>query len=901
VVDDDTTLSDGLRPGRPHALERGDEVGRYIVLERIGAGGMGVVYSAYDPQLDRRVGVKLLRPSEDRADDARHKRLLREAQAMAKLAHPNVITVHDVGTYDDQVFIAMEHVDGKTLGEWMDQSHDWRATLSTFLRAARGLAAAHAAGLVHRDFKPDNVLVGEDGRVRVMDFGLARPADSEDTQPISTDTKARPHFDALATPVTRTGALVGTPAYMAPEQHLGLPTDERCDQFAACVVLYEALYGRRPFAGDTLPALALSVTQGKVEKPPSSTRVPQRVHRSILKGLGADPSSRFTDMNALIDELERAVAPKRRWMLGVAALLALGIGAILFRPSHLDMCDAEDDRLAGTWDDRSRLALADTYGAIDKPWATAAHQSVRRTLEEHAESWVMMAGDSCRATRVERQQPPAVFDLRDACLERRRTELGALVDTLNGGDPKAAENGPRAAAELIPVSVCADIERLQAPIPLPDDPKVSSEVEALRLRLAGIKAATDARVIEGVLERATGVVEEAIATEHLPVVAEAYLERARAHRAAGNREESIDDFYAAATHATESRHDVVAAESWAALIYAVAYRTKRFEEGLVLAKIADGAIARIGRPPDLEATMLANLGSVYWYNGKYELARPNQERALELREQLYGKDSPRISSSLNNLAALEGREGREDLARAHLMRSLKILEATHGPRHPALASTLFNLASSDVSEHDFESAHAHCQRAITLLEEAYGPDHVKLGIALFNDGEALEGLERYSEALQQFERVYTIWKGDRGADHADTLAAARRAGDMQREMGELEAALETWSAALPDHEKRFGADQGHTPRLRLRIARALVDLGRTKEAHERLTTLSEALEDSRDVATLARARFQVARIGRMQGDPRADELAAEARATVPDDAKYDPVREEIDRWLEAAP
>ena len=315
--------TDAQRPERRpvHALERGSVVGRYTVLDRLGAGGMGVVYAAYDETLDRKVALKMLRsaagPSRasndaptELGDGAR--RMLREAQAMARLSHPNVVTVHDVDTYDDQVFLAMEYVEGQTLASWIaaDPKRPWRDIVAIFGQAAAGLMAAHEAGLVHRDFKPENVMLGKDGRVRVMDFGLARAAeevdDAETTGPReprpapkpsapdaepgaapTTGAESSPAFGApvdapvdpeetlvdsagarasartprsasggLSDKVTRTGVALGTPAYMSPEQHRGEVTDARSDQFSFCVALYEALYGRRPFPGTSVAELA---------------------------------------------------------------------------------------------------------------------------------------------------------------------------------------------------------------------------------------------------------------------------------------------------------------------------------------------------------------------------------------------------------------------------------------------------------------------------------------------------------------------------------------------------------------------------------------------------------------------------------------------------------------------
>ncbi|MFP2933416.1 protein kinase domain-containing protein, partial [Pyxidicoccus sp. 3LG] len=268
-------------------LARGATLSRYVVLERIGSGAMGVVYAAYDPELDRQVALKVLRP-EGRLVEELRLRLLLEAQALARLSHANVVTVHDVGRYGDGVFLAMELVDGVTLAEWLKQPRAWEEVLRVFTGAGRGLAAAHAAGLVHRDFKPTNVLVGRDGRARVTDFGMARPLNRGDDAPSRGQVEPGPSpSSVLASPLTRTGVLLGTPAYMAPELLQGQRADALSDQFSFCVALYEALYGQRPFEGDSLETVARSAREGRVRPPGRDAKVPSWVRRALLRGLRA--------------------------------------------------------------------------------------------------------------------------------------------------------------------------------------------------------------------------------------------------------------------------------------------------------------------------------------------------------------------------------------------------------------------------------------------------------------------------------------------------------------------------------------------------------------------------------------------------------------------------------------
>src|SRR5688572_8114952 len=358
-------------------LARGASIGRYVVLGLVGRGGMGEVYAAYDPELDRKVAVKLLRvkPGAGVSLAEGRQRTLREAQAIARLSHPNVVVVYDVGTFEEKVFIAMEFLDGNTAGYWAQvERRTWQEVLKVYVAAGRGLAAAHDKGLVHRDFKPENVMVGRDGQVRVMDFGLARqvsekpaaekpvaPVVGEGTstmvtqriavnssqsgvpQPVDGSTlvlngvgTGLPTNDDMLTSnsamfdhrLTRTGAMMGTPAYMAPEQFRGIATDARTDQFSFCIALYEALYGERPFAGNTLMALTTNVVNGRIREAPPNSNVPAWIRKILLRGLRVSPDERYPGTSELLDALAKnpAVARRRAAFVGSAVLLAVALG-----------------------------------------------------------------------------------------------------------------------------------------------------------------------------------------------------------------------------------------------------------------------------------------------------------------------------------------------------------------------------------------------------------------------------------------------------------------------------------------------------------------------------------------------------------------------------------------------
>ncbi|HTJ45089.1 MAG TPA: protein kinase [Kofleriaceae bacterium] len=301
----------------------GDTIGRYVILARLGAGGMGVVWSAYDPQLDRKVAIKLLRAGSGVESSEGRARLVREAQAIAQLSHPNVVAVYDVGTAESgEVYIAMEFVEGETLTTWLARwERTWREVLDVFLQAGRGLAAAHAVGLLHRDFKPDNVLVGSDGRVRVTDFGLARSFITHEEK-----RGPAPSLAALRVTLTATGTVLGTPRYMAPEQVRGHDTDARSDQFSFCVAMFESLYGKHPLQGDTAAAM---VESGERAEPAPDGPVPASIGKSLARGLELVPVKRWPSMQTLLHELTPPpVRTRERWLVaGLGGLVLAGAAA----------------------------------------------------------------------------------------------------------------------------------------------------------------------------------------------------------------------------------------------------------------------------------------------------------------------------------------------------------------------------------------------------------------------------------------------------------------------------------------------------------------------------------------------------------------------------------------------
>lgn len=323
IADTEVGLNDPL----PSTIRPGDRIAHFEILRVLGRGAMGIVLSARDTRLNRDVAIKVVRPYEgDISPDATKARLLREAQAMANLRHPNVVTVYEAGEVEGQVFMAMEQIEGGDLRRHVEELRDegdldWRMVLELFAAAGRGLAAAHEQGLVHRDFKTDNVLVDDKGRVLVTDFGIVAQDDS------SPEEVRRSTSKMFVQHLTIGDSSIGTPAYMAPEQHRSGEVDERADQFAFCASLYEALYGQLPFAGTTLPEYLDNVEAGAIRDPEGGWSVPNWLRDALLRGLSREPDKRFASMNELLGELGHDPAQHGRLGSRERIIFAMGLAA----------------------------------------------------------------------------------------------------------------------------------------------------------------------------------------------------------------------------------------------------------------------------------------------------------------------------------------------------------------------------------------------------------------------------------------------------------------------------------------------------------------------------------------------------------------------------------------------
>ncbi|MFB1484607.1 protein kinase [Corallococcus sp. RDP092CA] len=473
--------------GDPGRLVPGARVGRYVVLGLLGEGGMGRVHAAHDPELDRKVALKLLnlaRLGEDSLAQARQ-RLEREARTMARLSHPHVARLHDVGEYQGQLFLVMELVEGGTLRRWLaEKPRPRREIVARFIQAAEGLAATHALGITHRDFKPDNVLLTRDGQVRITDFGLANAAAGW--------TPPREPADSVSgdASLTTTGVFLGTLAYAAPEQLRGERGDARSDQFAFCVALHEALHGQRPFAGATREELLASMLRQEVRA--EKRDVPSWLKAVVRRGLSVEPSRRFESMRALRAHLSREEGAWKR--VAATAVLAgglVGLGFLALGPSAAtprETCQGSERHLAGIWDASVRESTHQAFLRTGDPVAEASFQAVASTLDRWSRDWTHAHQSACEATRVFGEQPEAVMGLRMTCLDQQLGELSRLTVALQGADARTVERGFGLGKALGGVARCADVRTLQEAVSPPEDPGVRAEVDAVRSELARANA-----------------------------------------------------------------------------------------------------------------------------------------------------------------------------------------------------------------------------------------------------------------------------------------------------------------------------------------------------------------------------------------------------------------------------
>jgi tetratricopeptide (TPR) repeat protein len=775
-----------------HVAPEPERLGRYVVLGKLGQGGMGTVLEAFDRTLDRRVALKVLH--RDLGEEPTQ-RLLREAQALAKLSHPNVVQVYEVGqAQGNRAFIAMELVQGHSLWKWLGQAPrpGWRDCLRVYLQAGEGLAAAHARGLVHRDFKPGNAVIDEGGRVRVLDFGLARRVGE-----VADDTTlpgATGRASSLAHPLTQAGAVMGTPAYMAPEQLRGREADARSDQFGFCVALYESLYGERPFAGPSLEALTAAVLAGRVRSVPRGSDVPAVLRKVVLRGLALEPGERWPSMEALLVELRRIAAPRGRgWLaLGVGAvgMAALGLGIAHYAEVGF-RCEGARAQLGGIWDQERRQAVEEAILGTELSYAADAWTRVEPRLDAYASAWVEKHTEICEATSVRQEQSAEVMDLRMGCLRDRRTALREAVIVMAQADETRVRHAVELVTSLPELSRCDDVNALAAELPPPEDPSVGAQVVELRERIEQVRTLRKAGVYAEALEVAEAVVEQAEPLAYAPVLAEALLARGQALDHMARYAEEERDMERAYLLAVEHGHRAVEAKAVTGLLWVVGNRLARYEAALQWGKTAL-ALAKLPEgEAEVEASALFGIACVLGDQGRLEAALSHFERALAIREQALGSDHPKVAAVLDYIGLVQLGLGRpEESALASSQRALAIREQALGPHHPETASSLTDLGGVLLAHGHTAEALTYLQRALAINEAALVPHHPNVVQTLHSLGDVLWKQGNWEAASTYYERCLVSIERGVGPRHPDVAHPLLSMARVALEMRDPQAARE---------------------------------------------------------------------------------------------------------------
>ncbi|MEM7160201.1 MAG: serine/threonine-protein kinase [Myxococcota bacterium] len=841
--------------------------GAYRIDELIGTGGMGLVYRATDIALQRSVALKLhrRRPTEDGLD-----RLLREASVMARLSHPHVVTIHEVGHHEDptsgasRLFVAMEYVDGGSVVAWAKaRQHSWRSIVDVFVQAGRGLAAAHAAGVVHRDFKPANVLIDTQGRVRVADFGLARLAAEPPTQDGDGPAPGSVHGQ------TEHGAVLGTPAYMAPEQWRG-EASPKADQYALCVSLFEVLYGHNPIAA--LGVLAPFADEEPRWEPTEGSRVPARILRVLRRGLSTDPAARYGDVEALIDALQHDPwrAPRR---VG-AALAVVGISsAVAWSVGRAPVAGCDGTAVIGeTWNDAARQGIHAALSG-DVPYAEVTTTRVTTMLDRYARAWSEEEDAACRAA-VDEDATAA----RRACLRADRRRFEAVVAAVQNVGERGRPRVIEAVADLPDPSECASATALP---PSVDDPRTRAELtgrlDALEATIALWQDDDARRELDGLGPRIEAAGEP-------DLQARLQLAEARLAETHDDSKTAVARFDGALASAVRSGDSRLLARVAARLSVVLSGLTRVDEADRVLL-LAEAAVE--GREPPVRLRLLlasARMAS-HQQREDYEAGAAEGMRAVALAREELGDEHPTTINFLDNLSSPLRRLQRYDEAMAVVTEAIEINERVYGPEHPSMAKLLDGRGTVQLAMRQPEDAAASFRESLRLHRRYAGPAAPptvrvasNLGSALLSqtwDRERREAL--IEEAGTVLEPIVAALEAEGRTDELGYALLWDNVGALAIKQGRPEDAIEPINRALRDLEVAYGVDSVQLGPALSKLASALAALRRYGEARGAVTrAIAVAVAGGADPANLARVQLQLGMIEKDAGNEVAARKALEA-------------------------
>lgn len=858
-------------------LEKGQLVGRFVILSQLGSGGMGVVYSAYDPELERSVALKFHHGH----SEVLTARLLREARALGRIAHPNVVAIHDVGTHGGRVWLAMEQVEGETLEAWLAGAggrRPWKQVLAIMQAAGRGLIAVHAANLVHRDFKPSNLMVGGEGRVWVMDLGVVRSeveaalAESipEGIPQLGTASASLPST------LTGTGGMVGTPAYMAPEQFRGDPVDARGDQFAFCAVMWRSLYGERPFEGESLAELRYAVLHQRRRPAPRDSDVPAWLHEIVARGLASDPDQRWPSMAALLDALAsgRRRSTLQRTLIAVAGLAFATAGALGYgywdEARRAASCEVAGARIDELWTDERRAALRQAMLATQVLDAEPTATKVLALLDRQAQSWRSARTEVCMNVEVRRSWDSQLEDRAQWCLEQRWDDLEISIVGLADPDvltiQRAVEVAYKGVIASDAVDPCLDEARL-ALYPLPPTPE-REPIRAVRAEITRADLLARSGNYAAGLDIAKLALAQAEELDWVPLTAFARYQVGSLSSYTGDIElafASLTDSYFEAAQIGNSQQ---AATSATLLVYVLTEDLDRLSDARHWVRLAQVELLRMGAGEDglVRASLHQNTGAVELREGNLEQAKLRMAQALELRREILGPEHPNAVLTIGSLALVHFYAEEYEQAGALYEQQLALLERTLGPDHPKLAAILDQYSLIYIMTDRREQAEVLLRRALVILERSVGPNHITVANALMNLGVVEMELGRWEEARVTLERAELLIGESHGPHSKQMGSVLINIADAQRHTGQLEQARSSYERALVIKRQASAPDELVIAGLLGELAEVAIEQGLPADAiefaqqgvtlREAMTAPAELLAVSR--FTLARARWAAA-------------------------------------------
>lgn len=838
---DEALRSEGGQPTR--AVATGELIDRYVVLSRLGEGGSGEVFAAFDPVLDRKVAVKVLR-NEDVSGDA----LVREGRMLAKLSDPHVVTIHDVGLSDARAYLAMELLEGPSFDAWCAERRAdgrWGEIVSALRSIGRGITAAHAAGIVHGDLKPSNVLVDEQDRVKVSDFGIARALEG-----------------GHAEEGGRASRLVGTPAFMSPEQHdLAFP-DPRSDQYSFCLLGWVALTGRLPFevgntlevegttgeidppvdaklrtlAGTCFPSVeALAVAKQAPLDIASADRAPSNAVAVLRRGLSVSPEERWSSMAEVVDALATPEQGARK-LVGVAVVAGLGAVAVAAAgQSKQDdpVCQGASEHLREVWDDDARGSAEAAFGSVDNPLARDTWPLVRERLDTYAQSWVDQHRDACEATSVRKEQSPEALDLRMSCLHQAKTALKMTGRVLADADEGVVEAAPKLVAGLPPLARCEDLEALRTEMPEPDDPQTVASLAATRERLAEVRALTLAGKEAKALQIALEVHEEAAAIGYVPLSVDVARFLAHLHLDEAQVEE-------AKSVAVQGLDQAIAAGAWqkaarlAVTLTSVSDRQEQTQAATVYAQLATSLANRPGADTSLRSRTLHAQAVAAHVNSRFEEALAKDLEALEVAETAYEPSNPQLAIVQSNLANRFANMGNFGGGMPYAEAAAATFATAYGPRHPQTLQARAKVAMLLARSGKLTEAETVLRETLALNLEMRPPEHYDVQLTRNTLANVLSLLGRHAEAEEQFRLDLAAQEKTKGLDTVSAAMTIASIATAQLEQGEVEEAVEGYARALEISKRNLPAGHSKLGGMHDNYGNALASLGRYEDAREQI-------------------------------------------------------------------